>query len=89
VSDLDEAGGEAVLTSAESIGFDLPADWPLPPRVMPVGSGKARPEVCADSFAEFLYRFWIKNEIYFLQGRALSPAAVHLCDRPSACWRRA
>jgi hypothetical protein len=77
VSDLDEAGGEAVLTSAEPIGFDLPADWPPPPRVMPIGSGQAGLEVCADSFAEFLYRFWIEDEIYFRQGRALSPAAAH------------
>jgi len=22
-------------------------------------------EVCADSFAEFLYRFWIENEIWY------------------------
>jgi hypothetical protein len=76
VTDLDEAGGEAVLTSAEPIGFDLPADWP-PPRVMPAGSGKAGLEVCADSFAEFLNRFWIENEIYFRQGRDFSPAAAH------------
>lgn len=31
-------------------------------------------EVCADSFAEFIWRFWIENEIYFVlsDGRALS-----------------
>jgi hypothetical protein len=61
VSDLDEAGGEAVLTSAAPIGFDLPADWPPPPRVMPIGSGQAGLEVCAGSFAEFLYRFWMET----------------------------
>jgi hypothetical protein len=28
-------------------------------------------DVCADSFAEFLFRFWVENEIFFeLQGRA-------------------
>jgi len=75
---LDEAGGEAVLTSAEPVGFDLPADWPSPPSVLPVASGQADLEVCADSLAEFLYRFWIENEIYFAvgEGRALSPAAA-------------
>ncbi len=75
---FDARGGEAVLTSREPIGFDLPASWPAPPCVIPVGSGAIELEVCADSFAEFLYRFWIENEIYFAhrQSRALSPAAV-------------
>jgi hypothetical protein len=75
---LDEARGEAVLTSREAIGFDVPADWPPPPpRVTPSGSSEAGLEVCAYSFAEFLYRFWVENEIYFAvrQGRALSQAA--------------
>jgi hypothetical protein len=30
---------------------------------MPIGSGKAGLEGWADSFAGFLYRFWIENEI--------------------------
>jgi hypothetical protein len=75
---LDAHGGEAVLTSREPIGLDLPADWPPPPRVVPIGSGEIDLEVCADSFAEFLYRFWIENEIFFAhrQSRALSPPAA-------------
>jgi hypothetical protein len=76
---LDRAGGEAVLTSREPIGFDLPADWPAPPpRVIPAGSAEAGLEVCADSFAEFLYRLWIENEIYFAVrlGQALDPEAA-------------
>jgi hypothetical protein len=80
---LDGAGSEAVLTSAEPIGFDLPADWPPPPRVIPIGTGEIELEVCADSFAEFLYRFWIENEIYFAtrQNQALSPAAAAYAAR--------
>lgn len=28
--------------------------------------------VCADSFSEFLYRFWIENEIFFRAGSGLT-----------------
>ncbi len=75
---LDAAGGEAVLTTTEPIGFKLPDDWPPPPSVIPIGNGEIDLEVCADSFAEFLYRFWIENEIFFAhrQSRALSPPAA-------------
>ena len=72
-----------MLTSAEPIGFDRPADWPPPPPVIPIGSGGMDLEVCADSFAEFLYRFWIENEIFFAQqeSRPLSPAAAAYAAR--------
>jgi hypothetical protein len=74
---LDSAGGESVLTSTAPIGFRLPADWAdepgapeLPPVVIPL-DGTVDLDVCADSFAEFLFRFWVENEIFFeLQGRA-------------------
>ena len=34
--------------------------------------------VCAATFAEFLYRFWIENEIFFALGsnQSLTPAAA-------------
>jgi hypothetical protein len=51
---------EAVLTSTAPIGSELPEDWPgAPPSVIPL-DGENDLEVCADSFAEFLYRFWIR-----------------------------
>jgi hypothetical protein len=35
------------------------------PRVISLSSDAMDLNVCADSFAEFLYRFWIENEIFF------------------------
>ena len=67
---------EAVVTSAAPIGFELPEDWPnAPPSVIPL-DGENDLEVCADSFAEFLYRFWIENELWqaIVDGRPLSGA---------------
>jgi hypothetical protein len=75
---LDAAGHEAVVTSTDPIGFDLPADWPPPPRAIPLGNGAIELDVCADSFAEFAYRFWIENEIFFAhhENRPLAAAAA-------------
>jgi hypothetical protein len=80
---LDAAGSEAVLTTPEPIGFELPANWPPPPSVIPIGSGEIDLAVCADSFAEFLYRFWVENEIFFAhrQSRAPSPPAAAYAAR--------
>jgi hypothetical protein len=74
---LDPAGQEAVITTTEPIGFHLPDDWPPPPTVVPA-DGTVNLEICADSFTEFLYRFWIENEISFAvhEGRALTQAAA-------------
>jgi hypothetical protein len=74
---LDAAGNEAVVSSAEPIGFHLPDDWPALPRVIPIGSAAIDLDVCADSFAEFLYRFWIENEIFFAlqDNQPLTPTA--------------
>ncbi|MCA1706735.1 MAG: hypothetical protein LC808_27115 [Actinobacteria bacterium] len=63
-------GGEAVLTSTAPIGFDLPSDWGdeygevAVPDVIPL-DGSFDVELCADSFAEFLYRYWVEDELYF------------------------
>jgi hypothetical protein len=49
----------------------------------PIGTGEIDLEVCAGSFAEFLYRFWIENEIHFAtrRGQALNPAAAAYAAR--------
>ncbi len=66
----DDAGHEAVLTSTEPIGFELPDDWSEEPGEVKVPGvipldGTLDLEVCADSFTEFLYRFWVENELHF------------------------
>lgn len=62
---LDARGSEAVLTSTEPIGFDLPGGESAPPHIIPLRSYALDLHVCADTFAEFLYRFWIEDEIFF------------------------
>lgn len=53
-------GSEAVLVSETPLGFE--ADERRFARFDPASDGAS---VCAGSFSEFLYRFWIDNEIYF------------------------
>jgi hypothetical protein len=69
---LDAARNEALLTSTEPIGINLPGDEKAP-RVIPLDGEAMGLDVCADTFAEFLYRFWIENEIVF-----------SICPRPRA-----
>ena len=38
-----------------------------PPETIPL-DGSFDLQVCADSVAEFLFRFWVENELYFTQG---------------------
>jgi hypothetical protein len=60
---LGAAGREAVLICRQPIGYHhAPARSPLPP-VIPLDGVTIRLEVCADSFAQFLYRFWAENQI--------------------------
>lgn len=60
---LDRVGNEAMLVSGDPIGFrDEDREVPVP-SVIPL-DGTYDLEVCADSFAEFLYRFWIENELW-------------------------
>ena len=64
---LDRSGQQPILTTTEPLGFDVDDDWwedqePPPARVPLDGSFDL--EVCADSFAEFLYRFWIEDELW-------------------------
>lgn len=75
---LDDVGNESVVTTTGPVGFDLPDDeeWePLPPETMPL-DGSFDLQVCADSVAEFLFRFWVENELYFTNGSRNSPAEV-------------
>lgn len=84
---LDEHGREAVVTTVEPIGFDLPDDWPPPPPVAVI-DGTTDLEVGAHSFAEFLYRFWIENELWFAvnSGSELPPPIAQYAQQlaPSA-----
>ena len=58
---IDADGHEAVVTTTRPIGFDAPgAPGPEP---LPLHDGDL--ELCADSFAEFLFRFWIENELWW------------------------
>jgi hypothetical protein len=63
---LDARGNEGVVATALPVGFDiLPDDgWDLPPEVLPL-DGSAPLDLCAGSFSEFLYRFWLENELFF------------------------
>ena len=75
---LDAEGNESVVTTTEPVGFVLPEDeeWePLPPETSPL-DGSFDLHVCADSVAEFLFRFWVENELYFTKGSRKSPAEV-------------
>lgn len=68
---VDDAGSEAVVGSPEPIGFDLaPMDMQSLPDPIPM-DGRIDLVVCADSFAEFLYRFWIENEIWYTSSKQL------------------
>jgi hypothetical protein len=63
-------GSEALVVTDRPFGFDLSdEDDEEVERVFDPGCGQV--EVCAESFSEFVYRFWIENEIWFrLTGRA-------------------
>ena len=57
-------GAEAVVVTRRELGFELGEDGDEEvPRVFEAGSGQA--EVCTESLSEFVYRFWIENEIWF------------------------
>ena len=62
---VDGVGCEAVLTTVLPIGFDLHDDerWRIPDPIPLDGSIEL--EVCAESFMEFIHRFWVENELHF------------------------
>jgi len=56
---LAGADEQAVVTTCYPTGFELtPEDHEVYP-------GKPVYEICADTFLEFFWRFWIENEIWF------------------------
>ncbi|HEY3059377.1 MAG TPA: hypothetical protein VGL99_10425 [Chloroflexota bacterium] len=88
-------GAEAVLATYVPYGFALdeseiePADDPSykPARLREFQVGATDAVVCAESFSEFVYRYWIENEIFFRarQGRLpdeLGRYAEHYAERP-------
>ena len=56
-------GSEAVVVTESAFGFE--ADGERFDSYDPADGGMS---VCAESFSEFLYRFWIENEIWFRAG---------------------
>jgi hypothetical protein len=74
---LDTSGNQAVLTTTKPICFNLGGDEPALPPPIPTDDEALGLCVCADTVAEFLYRFWIENEIFFAlhKNQPLSPAA--------------
>jgi hypothetical protein len=57
-------GSEAVVATDHPLGFESEGNEELETlRVFDPASGDAA--VCTESFSEFLYRFWIENEIWF------------------------
>ena len=68
-------GSEAVVVTERPLGVEADEDSPrtFERELDPSASSEAA--VCAESFAEFLYRFWIENEIWFAhadEGRPLT-----------------
>ena len=60
-------GEEAVVATREPFGFVHPDYWSEGARIPPAFAPGEEPDafVCANSFSEFLYRFWIENEIWY------------------------
>ena len=64
-------GSEAVIVTETPLGFE--ADEQRFSRFDPASGGGS---LCAESFSEFLYRFWIENEIYFRSVRNAERSAL-------------
>ncbi len=52
---------------------DFPAGFELEPEDREVYHGEPAYEICADTFLEFVWRFWIENEIWFALAREHRP----------------
>jgi hypothetical protein len=65
---IDSDENEGIVTTDQPIGFDLSGDpdWPdeRPPERVEL-EASPRLDFCAGNFAEFLYRFWVENELFF------------------------
>jgi hypothetical protein len=61
---VGQGNSEAVVVTDVPFGFEADGESPRRfPRDFDPASGDVA--VCAESFSEFLYRFWIENEIWF------------------------
>lgn len=63
--------GEAIVATEYPPGFEFSDAFAKRQQRDP-GSLADDASVCADSFSEFLYRFWIENEIFFRHGSGLT-----------------
>jgi hypothetical protein len=62
---IDTDGREAVVSTAEPVGFLLPDDWDIQlPELIPL-DGSFDLQICADSVGEFFKRFWMENELFY------------------------
>lgn len=70
---VDRNGTEAIVSTYPPYGFALgpsedEPEWALdfdPAKSNELKPGASESVLCADSFSEFLYRFWIENEIWY------------------------
>ena len=60
---LGPDGSEAVVVSPNPIGFDEGEGEPL--HLVDLNAAQDWLAVCAETFEEFLYRYWIENELFF------------------------
>jgi hypothetical protein len=57
-------GGEAVVVSDRPLGYEADEGGETDAKAI-FDPAAREAAVCADSFSEFLYRFWIENEIWY------------------------
>jgi len=68
---VGDSGAQAVVTTGFPAGFELGDE------VRELYADTAGYEICADTFLEFIWRFWIENEIWFAlcgEKQPLTPA---------------
>lgn len=60
---LGPDGSEAVVVTGDPLGFEDGGSEPV--RVLDVDRAAGIMALCAETFEEFLYRFWAENELFF------------------------
>ena len=60
---VGQGGSESVLVTPDALGFD--EDGGQPVRALDPATPGVSLAVCADSFEEFLYRYWAMNELFY------------------------
>lgn len=69
----DSDGNEAVLVSGEEYGVYYDLEEP-PRREVDLAGGQIW--LCAPTFREFMYRFWLENEVWFALDERSGPAST-------------